>query len=113
MLNKDRKTNIGSRISVSRKLKDGLATLLAFAAVLLVCVVRQCLPRLRRYRAGRMAARQSRQHATSIRRTLRRGATPDEVRQAVGEFLRAQFHTPAGEATPYEAFTYLTRAGVS
>jgi len=36
MLNKDRKTNIGSRISVSRKLKDGLATLLAFAAVLLV-----------------------------------------------------------------------------
>ena len=36
MLNKDRKTNIGSRISVSRKLKDGLATLLALAAVLLV-----------------------------------------------------------------------------
>jgi phosphate transport system permease protein len=36
MLNKDRKTTIGSHISVGRRLKDRLASLLAFTAVLLV-----------------------------------------------------------------------------
>jgi hypothetical protein len=87
--------------------------MVAVAAVLLVCVARRALPRFRHHQASRGAARQRRQHAASVRRTLRRGASPDEVRKAVGEFLRARFHLPPGEATPYETFTHLVRAGVS
>jgi hypothetical protein len=88
-----------------------LATI-ALAVVLAACVVRRGMLRYRQHFAIHVAARQRRRQATSVRRTLRPSASPDDVRLALGDFLRARFNLPAGEATPHETFMHLTRAGV-